>query len=142
MWPTLLAGMLALVFAQTADRWYEGRWAAEFQGSTFVRLELAPTNGKPGGRISLGNIEVNPDGTLKSVSPAPGRFSEIFDVTAKGDVVTFSHKDSHDTDRFEIHRAGDHAELHFLLSDEMRKELAAEGIPVPKPIRLKKGSGR
>ena len=142
MWQTLLAGMLAVVSVQATERWYEGKWTAEFQGVTFVRLELALTNGKPGGRLGLGNIEVNADGGLRSVSPAPARLSEIFDVADRKTVVAFSHKDSHDIDRFEIRQAGDHAELWWLLSDETRKELAAEGIPVPKPIRLTKDHGR
>jgi len=140
MWQTLLASVLAVVFAQGSDRWYEGKWTAEFDRVTFVRLELSSTNGKPGGRISLGNVEVNADGGLRLVSPAPEGLSEIFDVVQRGAVVSFSLKDSHDVDRFEIHQVGAHAELWFLLSDDTRTELAAEGIPVPKPIRLTKGS--
>jgi len=140
MWQTLLASVLAVVFAQGSDRWYEGKWTAEFDRVTFVRLELSSTNGKPGGRISLGNVEVNADGGLRLVSPAPEGLSEIFDVVQRGAVVSFSLKDSHDVDRFEIHQVGAHAELWFLPSDDTRKELAAEGIPVPKPIRLTKGS--
>ena len=140
MWQTLLASVLAVVFAQGSDRWHEGKWTAEFDRVTFVRLELSSTNGKPGGRISLGNVEVNADGGLRLVSPAPEGLSEIFDVVQRGAVVSFSLKDSHDVDRFEIHQVGAHAELWFLPSDDTRKELAAEGIPVPKPIRLTKGS--
>ena len=142
MWQTLLAGVLVVASVQATDRWYEGKWTAEFQGITFVRFELAVANGKPGGRISLGNVEVNADGGLRSVSPAPDRLSEIFDVAVRGAVVAFSHKDSHDIDRFEIRQVGDHAELWFLLPEQTRKELAAEGIPVPKPITLKKERSR
>ena len=142
MWQTLLAGVLAVASVQASDRWYEGNWTAEFEGVTFVRFEIGVANGKPGGRISLGNIEVNADGGLRSASAAPAHLKEIFDVAVRGAVVSFSHKDSHDIDRFEIRQAGDHAELWFLLSDETRKELAAAGIPVPKPITLKKERSR
>jgi len=61
----------------------------------------------------------------------------IFDVTEQPSLVTFSRKDGSDTDRFELHVLGaGRAELRFLLSDEDRQELAADGIPVPKPIAL------
>ena len=142
MWQTLLAGWLAVASVQATDRWYEGTWTAEFQGVTFVRFELGVSNGKPAGRISLGNIEVNAEGGLRAASPAPERLTEIFDVTLRGAVVAFSHKNGHDIDRFELRQAGDHAELWLLLSDETRKEVAAEGIPVPKPIMLKKERSR
>ena len=142
MWQTLLAGLLAVASVQGTDRWYEGKWTAEFQGVTFVRFELAVTSGNPGGRISLGNIQVNADGGLRSASPAPDRLSEIFDVAVRGAVVAFSHKDGQDIDRFEIRQVGDHTELWFLLDDQTRKELAAEGIPAPKPITLKKERSR
>ena len=142
MWQTLLAGVLVVASVQATDRWYEGKWTAEFQGVTFVRFELAVANGKPGGRISLGNVEVNADGGLRSVSPAPDRQLEIFDVSVRGAVVAFSHQDGQEIDRFEIRQVGDHAELWFLLSDETRRELAAEGIPVPNPITLKKERSR
>ena len=142
MWRSLLGGILALALVQASDGWYEGTWTAEFQGITFVRFELGVSNGKPGGRISLGNIEVNAEGGLRAASPAPERLTEVFDVTVRGGVVAFSHKDSHDIDRFELRQAGDHAELWFLLPEETRKELAAEGIPVPKPFALKKERSR
>ena len=143
MWQTLLAGLLASVFFQATDRWYEGKWSAEFEGVTFVRLELALVNGKPAGRMSLGNsIEVNADGGLRSVSPASGRFAEIFDVTVNGPVFAFSQRDGAEINRFEIHQAADHAELRVVLSDETRKELAAEGSPVPRPIQLRREQNR
>ena len=51
--------------------------------------------------------------------------------------MTFSRKDTTDTDRFELRMLeGGRAELHMLLNESDRKELAASGIPTPKPIPL------
>ena len=86
MWQPLLAGVLVVASVLATDRWYEGKWTAEFEGVTFVRFELAVISGNPVGRISLGNVEVNADGGLRSVSPAPDRLSEIFDVAVRGAV--------------------------------------------------------
>ena len=65
----------------------------------------------------------------------------IFDVTRRESTVTFFRKDTDDStpDRFELRllETGD-AELPVLLSDEDRKEFAANGIPPLKPIRLTK----
>jgi len=51
--------------------------------------------------------------------------------------VSFSCQDGDDVDRFQLEIVdADHADLRFLLSDHERAELAANGIPVSKPIRL------
>ena len=53
--------------------------------------------------------------------------------------MTFSVKDVEDTDRFELRLLENaDAELRFLLNDEDREDFAASGIPLPKPIRLRK----
>jgi hypothetical protein len=69
---------------------------------------------------------------------APADLSAIFDVVVRQSTLSFSRKDGADTDHFEMKLVGDQAELGFLPSDEDRRELAAAGVPVPKPIRLKK----
>ena len=53
-------------------------------------------------------------------------------------VVSFSHKDGNDTDRFEVRLIGGEAELRFILDEETLKELTDSGIPPPKPVRLKR----
>ena len=57
----------------------------------------------------------------------------------KGSTLTFFTKDVNDTDKFELRLLENaDADLQFLLNDEDRRELAASGVPVPKPIRLTK----
>ena len=115
---------------------YDGVWITQFKGVTWARLELRTVNGQMTGGISLGNIEMNKDGTLRHAGPAPQRLSPIFDVRQQGAVVSFARKDSEDTDRFEIELKGAECELRFVLTEEFRKELADEGLPAPKPVRL------
>lgn len=112
---------------------------ATFEGRTFIRLELKTVNGAITGGIRLGNIEVDPQGMVKRADAAPLNLIHIFDVTRKGATVTFFIKERADTDQFELRllQNGD-ADLHFVVNDEDRKELAASGVPLPKPIRLTK----
>jgi hypothetical protein len=133
----LAAAIAAVPAGQGAGPQATGSWTAEFKGETFVRLEIRAERGTLGGSMSAGNIEVDEQGGLRRVTAAPGDPSPIFDVVQQGSTVTFSRKDVHDTDRFELRLldAG-RAELRFLFTDEFRKELAADGIPVPKPIAL------
>ena len=51
-------------------------------------------------------------------------------------MLSFSRKDGNDTDHFELRLVDNRAELLFIPSDADRAELAAMGVPVPKPIRL------
>ncbi len=115
---------------------YDGTWIAKFGGTTHGRLELRTVNGALTGGISLGNIEVNEDGTLRHVEPAPKELSPIFDVRQRGALIVFSRKEGDDTEKFEMEVKGTEAELRFVLTDEIRREFASEGIPIPKPFRL------
>ena len=116
-----------------------GSWTGRFEGHTFLRLELKSVNGSLTGGMSIGNIEVDKQGALRSVKDAPADLTPILDVTEHQSIVTFSRKDGGDTDRFELRVLdSSHAELRFLLSDEDREALAADGIPAPKPISLSK----
>ena len=135
---TLLAtALFALSLAQSLDS-YGGTWIAEFKGAAFVRLELNVTGGSLGGRIALGDMEVDAEGRVKAARPAPDRLTPIFDVAVRNSVVSFSHKDGNDTDRFELRLIGGEAELRFIFDEDTLKELTDEGIPPPKPVRLKK----
>ena len=63
----------------------------------------------------------------------------VLGATLKESTLTFFSKDQHDTDQFELRLLDNsNADLHILLNDEDRKELAASGIPAPKPIRVTK----
>ena len=63
----------------------------------------------------------------------------VRETTLKGSTVTFSIKEGNDTDQFELRLLENaDADLLLLVNEEDRKELAADGVPLPKPIRLTK----
>ena len=135
----ILTLLVAIIVSpgQAAAPSVEGMWTARFEGQTFVRLELKTTNGTITGGMSLGKFEVDKQGALRRAVESPRDLTPIFDVTRRESTVTFSRKDGTSTDRFELQllEAG-HAELHVLLNDADRRELAASGIPAVKPIAL------
>ena len=125
--------------SQAPGQTYAGTWIAEFTGTTYIRLELEGAAGALRGRISLGNVQVDAQGEVNKAEPAPRELKTIFDVTLRTTSIAFSHKDGNDTDHFEMRLVGNEAaELLLILTDEDRKELAADGLPAPKPFRLKK----
>ncbi|HEY7473859.1 MAG TPA: hypothetical protein VH679_02540 [Vicinamibacterales bacterium] len=139
---SLVVSMVLVVSVQTpppaSAGSYAGTWIAEFSGTTYIRLELQGTDAAVTGRISLGNIEVDAQGQVAKAQAARA-FRPLLDVVRRESHLAFASKDEHDLDRFELRLlAADSAELTLLLSDEDRKEVAAAGIPVPKPFRLKK----
>jgi hypothetical protein len=127
----LASALFALSGGQTLES-YTGTWSAEFEGAAFVRLELSVTGGALGGRIALGHMEVD------AARTAPDRLTPIFAVAVRDSVVSFSHKDGNDTDRFEMRLSAEEAELRFILDEETLKELTDSGIPPPKPVRMKR----
>lgn len=132
---------LTAVSGQSGGTSVDGVWIAQFEGRTFLRLELKTVDGTTTGGLSIGNIEVDKQGALRLVGELPRTLTPIFDVTEQPSLVTFSRKDGSDIDRFELHVLGTgRAELRFLLSDEDREELAADGVPAPKPIALTRQS--
>jgi hypothetical protein len=135
----LVVGMTAVLACQSGGGPIAGTWTAQFEGRRFLTLELKTVNGTITGGMSVGNIEVDGQGAVRRVGELPRDLRPIFDVTQHASTVTFSRQDSaaSDTDRFELRMLEDgHAELQFLVSDADRKELAASGIPTPKPIPL------
>ena len=139
----LAVAITALSAGQPASGPIAGSWTAKFEDRTFIRLEIKTVGGAIAGGISVGNFQVDAQGAVKAAEAAPPRLTPIFDVTRKGSTLTFSIKDGNDTDRFELRLPENaDAELHFILNDDDRKELAAAGVPVPKPIRLTQVDGR
>ncbi len=133
----LVETMVASAGFQAVDGSIAGLWTAQFEGPTFLKLELQIANGATVGGISIGNIEVDAEGAVKRAAEPPQSLTPIFDVTLRGAILSFARKDGADTDRFEFRLLdGGSAELRFLVNDADREELAANGIPVPKPIRL------
>jgi hypothetical protein len=132
-----LLGALVALAGQTIGAPIAGSWTAQFEGRTFVRLELKATNGTLAGGISLGNIEVDKEGAPKSVGEAPRDLTPIFEVTQTASTVRFARKDGNDTDRFELRvLESGRAELQFLLTDRDRRHLEATGVPALKPFQL------
>ena len=135
----LVVAIAAVSAVQSDTAPIAGSWTAQFDGRTFVRLELKTANGTITGGISLGNVEIDSQGAVRRADESPRALTPIFDVKLRASLVTFSRKDGASTDRFEFRLLEDgHAELQFLLNEVDRKEIAAGGIPTPKPIRLTK----
>jgi hypothetical protein len=131
----LLTAFVLLAPVQPGTQ-FAGTWIAEHSGATFVRLELRAANGSPTGELALGDVQVDAKGVVSKASPAPSAGVAIFDVVVKGSTMTFARSDGNDIDRFEATRIGEELELRFIVTEEFRKELAAEGIAEPKPVRL------
>ena len=135
--------LVALSTGQPASGPIAGAWTAAFEGRTFIRLDMKAVDGTFAGGISLGNFEVDQQGLVNRADAAPLTLTPISGVTMKGSTVAFVLKDGNDTDRFELRLLdGGDADLHFLLNDEDRRQLASSGVPVPKPIRLTRASQR
>ena len=119
---------------------YSGDWTADFRGTTYVRLALNDKGGAPQGAMSIGkSIQVDGQGNVERVSEAALTLGPMLDVSRSGEVLSFSYKDGDDVDKFELRLIdASSAELTLLIPEEERKQLAAEGIPLPKPFRLAK----
>ena len=114
-----------------------GSWRAQFEGRTFVTLELISANDTITGLISLGDVEVDKQGALKRVSEPQRKPTPIFNVSQTGSTLRFAVKDGNDTDLFELRVLdAERAELRMMLADHDVKELAAQGVGVPKPFVL------
>lgn len=137
---SILAVVLAVTVGQAGSQQFAGTWTAELAGRTYVRLELHMTNGTLGGSISLGDIEVDSAGDVRTAAAAPQKLTPVFDVVLRDATLSFSRKDGDDTDHFEMRLVGDQSELSFLPTEGDRRELAEIGVPVPKPIRMKRVS--
>jgi hypothetical protein len=134
----LSVAITCLTAGQSGTASVAGTWTAEFDGRTFVKLELKTAGGTIAGGLSIGDVEVDKQGALRKVGEMPAKLTPIFDVIQKGSTLTFSRKDSTDVDRFEFRllKDGTRAELVFLFTEADLKEIAEEGIPAPKPIVL------
>jgi hypothetical protein len=136
---TLLVALAVVPSGQIGTTSVVGSWTAQFEGTTFVRLELNTANGGISGGISLGNFEVDDRGAVRRVDALSPGLKPISDVTQRGSILVFSLNEGDEPDRFELRLVeGGRAELHLLLNAADREELAASGIPTPRPIVLTK----
>ena len=118
-----------------------GDWTADFHGTTYLRLALNDKAGAPQGAMSIGkSIHVDGQGNVDRVTEAASTLSPMTDVRRSGNVLSFSYEgNGHDVSKFELRLIDTNtAELTLLISEGERKQLAAEGISLPKPFRLAK----
>jgi hypothetical protein len=134
----LFVALIASTLGQFPDvQPFAGRWAADHDGRPVVRLDLRMTAGTLGGSIQLADIHLDARGEVETVLSELSAASALIDVTSRSGALAFSRRDGNDIDHFEMTVIDDHAaELRFVPSDADRRELAGNGIPIPKPIRL------
>jgi hypothetical protein len=136
--------VLALAFVAIAlgqsDSRLTGTWTADYHGTTYVRVALADGTAGPQGSMSIGqSIHVDKEGNVDSATPASTTLSRMLDIRWNGSVLSFSIKADDDVDRFELRLINTNtAELTPIVPEEQQRELAADGIPLPKPFRLTK----
>ena len=136
---TLLIVLAVVPIGQTGPASLVGAWTAQFEGTTFVRLELNTANGRITGAISLGDIELDQKGGVRRAQATPPGLKPISDVTQRGSTLMFLLKEGDEPERFEFRLLeGGRAELHVLLSDDDLEELKEMGIPTFQPILLTK----
>jgi hypothetical protein len=117
-----------------------GTWTADYRGTTYVRLALADGTAGPQGTMSIGQtIHVDKEGNVDSATPASSTFTQMLDVRWNGAILSFSIKGNDDVDKFDLRLINTNtAELTPIIPEEQQRELAADGIPLPKPFRLTK----
>ena len=95
---TLVIAITAVSAGQSGGASFAGSWTAQFEGRTFIRLELKTVNGTITGGMSIApHIEVDRQGALRRVGESPRDLRHIFDVTQRASTLTFSRKDGADT---------------------------------------------
>jgi hypothetical protein len=73
----------------------------------------------------------------RTSDPPEDLINPLFDLAWRNQTLTFARKEGDNIDRFEMTLIGDgRADLRFVPSEADRQELAADGIPEPKPFRL------
>ncbi len=137
--PTVLFALLLTAVSQATSP-FVGAWAADFKGTAYVRLNIQVVDGRLVGTINTpGDLKVDPNGDVESVTAASATSSPLLDLHLADSVLSFSRRDGDDRDRFELRVTGDRtAELTLILDEDSRRELASDGIPAPKPFRLRK----
>lgn len=133
----LVVAAFVLALGQPNSQPFTGTWAADQHDRPFVRLALRVEGGTLAGWIRLADIHVDARGDVETVMSDLAEATTLLDITTQARTLTFSRRDGNDIDRFEMAVIDDRtAELRFLPTDAVRRELAADGIPVPRPIRL------
>ena len=131
--PQMMAILLLLFTNQVTSQRFAGTWLADHAGTTYVRLVLSGADDALTGTLSLGDVQVDDRGEVKTVTAVKSA-GPVFDVRVNGAVLSFARQDGDDTDRFEVRLTGvDNAELTFVVSEADRQ---AAGVSSLKPFRL------
>ena len=130
--------MLAPPVWQSRGQDYVGSWVAEFNGMPFISLDLQMANDKWTGHISYTDMHVDDKGVVDRTGPMHEP-KPVNDVAVVGSGLTFTSPDDDDTNHYEMRLIdATTAELKMVFTDAEKQELAADGIPLPVPIRLKR----
>ena len=140
MLETIVAVFLVLGAAPAPQKVepFAGTWIAEFKGTVWIRLELSASAGSLRGRLAIGDMEVDTEGRVKAAQKAPDQGSPVLDIVVRDSTLAFARKDGADTDRFQLRLVDGEAELSFVLDEATRKALMDDGVPPPKPVRLRR----
>jgi len=129
---------LALIGVQATLADYSGTWIAERGETTYVQLELSVTNGALAGRLGLGDVQVDANGEVAGAQPVR-ELTPLVGLDLRDGRLFLTRPDGDDTDHFELRILGhDAAELLFKPTAADLGDLAGNGVPLPKPFRLKK----
>ena len=133
----LAVAVVGLVLGQPGDV-LNGSWAASFQGATYGRLTFAGGAPMPQGTMSIAeSIHGDAAGNVDDVIVGSFMPTRMLDIGWSDGVLSFGINDGPNVDRFEFRLIdATHAELAMMLSEEERRQAAAEQLPLPKPFRL------
>ena len=136
----LLLGLLGILPLQSAIVDMPGTWVAEHRGTTFIRLELKAADGILAGTMGTGTVAFDNNGeVIEAAARLSPTMTPLLEVTVDGSSVSFATHEGNDTDHFRLTVvSADQAELTFIWTEELLEELKDEGIPVPKPFRLRR----
>lgn len=136
----LLLGLLGIASLQPAAAGMSGTWVADHRGTTYIRIELSAVDGTLAGKMATGTVHFDKNGDVdEAAAPASMTMTPLLEVTLDGTSLSFATHEGNDTDHFRLTVVGaDQAELTFILTEELLEELKDEGIPVPKPFRLRR----
>lgn len=133
----LVAVAIASSFGQADGQRFTGRWSADRQDRPVVRLDLRMSRDALEGWIQLANIHVDQQGEIDSVQSDLAPTTKLLEIKVQGRSLAFARRDGADLDHFELTVIDDRTvDLRFVPSEADRRELADNGVPLPKPIRL------
>jgi hypothetical protein len=136
----VLLGLLGIASWQSATADMPGTWVADHRGTIYIRLELKAADGTLAGTMGTGTVRFDSNGdVIEAAAPRSMTMTPLLEVTVDGSSVAFATHEGNDTDHFRLTVVGaDQAELTFIWTEELLAELKDEGIPMPKPFRLRR----